>query len=751
MPRILNDVTDVDFHEHGAVAMPPRNVAPPVADIDTTSPATQPSRPLSTPAKTRAKRRLRAVAHQQERRIGLQHLAFFRGYLEGLNLVDLADNYLEFGRDARKAAKTCDWIRDAFIAAARKRQDFATARVLTIKPAALAGHSGEEVDTAPEGKPASTPSQSLEEFRAEHDPDEFYTEKELLDLFSARHAARPTGGTSDTGETDRETRKALERQKRRTRLRKRQFRALEELARLLVEDPRSEHHVLGWFDAAVAMRLSDVGITTIGKVVETINALGYRWYRKVPRLGEIGAQRIANWLEHYQDVEGLSIHPGALVHPSAPGATQVVLVAPAPSTGIVPLERFLVPAELNGSQGVNRNLMKNNSGVNDDLSAIHFWLADIENPHTLAKYKIEAERLLLWAILQKQKPMSSLNVEDAREYINVFLVDPQPAEGWVMLRAEARISHAWRPFRGGLSIKSRQDALAALKNFFKQLVDYQYLDHNCFGKIKVFLGTLTDVAGNERRVAAKPRIKIERSLTREAWAFAMGVARALPDSTAGARMRFILNFAYATGLRRAELANGFTDEIRPRYAGADLGTIHVLDVVGKGSKLREIPLTPMTLETLGDYLEARGFPRDPLLCPRGTPLIPALLDKRVINEVRLKSATVEEAEADLSRRQREARPIHPDQLYKAIRRFFETAETEAKRVKSPHAEAFSEASTHWLRHTFVSHALAYGMSLESAKNFAGHESLDTTSIYATAEISRQFLEAEAFQRSAQGR
>ncbi|WP_321207457.1 hypothetical protein [Paraburkholderia domus] len=44
----------------------------------------------------------------------------------------------------------------------------------------------------------------------------------------------------------------------------------------------------------------------------------------------------------------------------------------------------------------------------------------------------------------------------------------------------------------------------------------------------------------------------------------------------------------------------------------------------------------------------------------------------------------------------------------------------------------------------MSHALANGMSLESARQFAGHDSLDTTSIYATAEIARQYREAESF-------
>nr|WP_310144613.1 phage integrase family protein [Burkholderia ambifaria] len=140
---------------------------------------------------------------------------------------------------------------------------------------------------------------SLEDFAAEHDPDGFYTEKELLDLFAARYA----GANADAGAT-------LRRQQHNARLRARQMAALDALARLVVEDPRPEHHVLGWFDTAVALRLADVGPTTIGKLVETINAVGYRWYRRVPRLGEIGARRITACLAHYGDVAGLQLAAG---------------------------------------------------------------------------------------------------------------------------------------------------------------------------------------------------------------------------------------------------------------------------------------------------------------------------------------------------------------------------------------------------------------------------------------------------------
>ncbi|MGF6292708.1 phage integrase family protein [Paraburkholderia youngii] len=675
------------------------------------------------------KARLRQARRRQTdaRRIGLQHLAFFRGYLERLDLADLADQYLEFGRDARKAEATRNWLVTAFVAAARKRHDFATARLLAIRPAALGTPAGPDAAVVP----------SLDEFAATHDPHGFHTEKELLDLFAANHAGHDADATA-----------TLRRQQRNARLRAKQMAALNELSRLLVEDPKPDHHVLGWFDVAVALRLSDVGISTIGKLVETINATGYRWYRNVPRLGETGARRIAAWLEHYRDVDGLRVEPQALVHPSE-RSLPVPQIRREPVTGIVPLEYFLVPADLDGSQGTNRNLIRNNSGAQNDRQAIEFWLADYENPNTREKYRTEAERLLLWAIFAKGKPLSSLDINDARDYVNRFLVDPQPAAQWVMDSAVPRDQPGWRPFRGPLSVKSRQDALTALKKFFSDLVNAQYLDHNAFAKIKVFLGTEQDTAGNERRVAAKPRLQVERSLTKEAWAFAMRVLDALPDSAAAARMRFVLSLAYSTGLRRAELCGAFTDDIGERYAGAELGTIHLLRVVGKGAKERFIPLVPAVLDALGDYLAARGFPRDPLACPVGTPLIPALPDKRDIGRARREAAENGTDPArvlfELARR---AGPVSPDQLYKAVKRFFASATAAALREDSPHARAFNAASTHWLRHTFVSHAVANGMSLESARQFAGHDSLDTTSIYATAELGRQYREAESFLRRA---
>ncbi|KVM84592.1 phage integrase family protein [Burkholderia stagnalis] len=706
---------------------------PDVLDVAFRELPAAPRRATTPAARRKARSRQARRDAVGQRRIGLQHLAFFRGYLEGLDLAELADQYLAFGRDARKAAATRSWLVTAFVAAARKRQDFATARLLAIRPAALAA--------TPTADAPARATPSLEDFAAEHDPDGFYTEQELLDLFAARHAG---AGASlrDAGAT-------LRRQQRNARLRARQMAALEALARLVVEDPRPEHHVLGWFDTAVALRLADVGLVTIGKLVETINVLGYRWYRRVPRLGEVGARRITAWLAHYDDLPGLQLAAGVQTHPSERTLPAPRLAAAGAVTAIVPLERFLLPPELDGSHGAHRNRVKNHSRAHNDREAIDFWLADYENPHTRQRYRTEAERLLLWAIFVKRKALSSLDTDDARDYINGFLVDPQPASRWVMTGTAPRDALEWRPFRGPLSVKSRQDALSALKTFFGELVDAQYLDHNAFAKVRVFTGSTHDAAGNERRVAAKSRLQIERGLTADAWRFAMRVLDAMPDTAAAIRLRFVLGFAYSTGLRRAELCGAFTDDVQERYAGPELGTIRLLRVVGKRAKERFVPLVPAVLDLMGDYLESRGLPRDPLACPAATPLIPALLSKAEIGQIRRAAkASKTDPAPELAARARQTGPIHPIQLYKAVRQFFAAATAAALREDSPHARAFSAASPHWLRHTFVSHALANGMSLESARNFAGHDSLDTTSIYATAELGRQYREAESFLRRA---
>lgn len=80
---------------------------------------------------------------------------------------------------------------------------------------------------------------------------------------------------------------------------------------------------------------------------------------------------------------------------------------------IVPLESFKVPDLFNGREGTNRGDKANcQLSAEDDLQAIHSWLkARGKNQNTQAAYKKEAERFLLWAIIEKRTALSSLTLE----------------------------------------------------------------------------------------------------------------------------------------------------------------------------------------------------------------------------------------------------------------------------------------------------------------------------------------------------
>src|SRR5207244_2264007 len=89
------------------------------------------------------------------------------------------------------------------------------------------------------------------------------------------------------------------------------------------------------------------------------------------------------------------------------------------------------------------------------------WLQSLS--HTQRAYRKEAERFLLWAILTKHKPLSSMTHEDCVEY-REFLADPQPRSQWCGARSRERWSPLWRPFEGPLSASAQRHAITILQN-----------------------------------------------------------------------------------------------------------------------------------------------------------------------------------------------------------------------------------------------------------------------------------------------
>ncbi|MCP5181463.1 MAG: tyrosine recombinase XerC [Pseudomonadales bacterium] len=141
------------------------------------------------------------------------------------------------------------------------------------------------------------------------------------------------------------------------------------------------------------------------------------------------------------------------------------------------------------------------------------------------------------------------------------------------------------------------------------------------------------------------------------------------------RDRAIMELLYGSGLRLAELVNA-------NVGDADLVT-GFIQVTGKGSKTRRVPLGRFSVDALGDWLDERGpLPPDaPLFTGRGN----ARISPRTVQK-QLKAMA--------------ARQLHTD---------------------TPHP--------HMLRHSFASHLLESSGDLRAVQELLGHANLSTTQIY----------------------
>lgn len=621
-----------------------------------------------------------------ERKVGRHHLAFYRGWLQGLDLRILADRYLETGLDLRLAKSTLAWLRDTLRQAAIRHGRRGEARLLRLH---LAG--GQE-------PPPSLPS--LEDFRAERDPEGFYREEELIQLYlDAFPAARD------------------KRARQRQRLIERQLAALVWIEPLLVTDPVPADWVSAWFDKPVADRLILAGMATLGDLLARIHERGYRWWVSVPRLGEKGAARIIAWLRGYES--SLGPLPEHALSPARSLSTPALVHARRRSTAIVPIEAFVAPESLSGARGSNRHPGRPRIEATHDHSAIEAWLATKSgSPHTARAYRKEAERLLLWAVIERSKALSDLSVEDCaayRDWLSMLgRVEPEAwpfrvsQREWIGRRNTPRFSPNWRPFDGPLSVRSVQQALTILSGLFDWLVRVQYCAFNPWEAVS-------------RKLAASPDAPEEVELTRVfavgQWNYLMAFLEALPDDAATARLRFVLPFAQATGLRLSELIDAQTGRLYTMPLKEGLGVRWMLKVLGKGGKWRAVPMPSRIIERLRDYLLFRGLDPDPFANPPETPLI-ARLDGQA--------------------------PVTGSALYKALRvTFHRAAESLAADGKDQEAKAFRRATVHWLRHTCGAHLALDGMPVNLLQKLLGHASLATTSIYTEADDERLWSELEA--------
>ncbi|WP_423194598.1 tyrosine-type recombinase/integrase [Cupriavidus sp. H18C2] len=487
-----------------------------------------------------------------------------------------------------------------------------------------------------------------------------------------------------------------------------QQRALDALQPLLAARPAVDDAVAGWFTPAIAQRLVVAGWPTLGALQAGIAQGGARWYRQVARIGAHTARRIEAWLAEFA-TELCPIPAAALVPRRSATAAELASLRP-PAAMVAPLEALLLPPALDGRQGHNRAAASGEQRIaaQTDLMAIHAWLG-VHLPiggHTWRAYRTQAERFLLWAVFARGKALSDLTVEDCSAYL-AFLADPQPAAQWVGARGTPRYRFDWCPFEGPLSPGSVRQSFTIVKSLCAWLVSAQYLRYNLFALLP------------KPKAAGQGPIKVARSFTETQWQFLRSFAAGLPpDDARTARMQFLLRFAYATGLRISEQAQVTVGDLRQQDLAADQRGMWTLSFVGKGTRAREVHVSAPVIESLRDYLAVRGLGRQFERLHPETPLI-----GRVKADGQVGKLSVAQLDA----------------IWKGF--FVQAADVLAEEEPAG-AVRLAQASAHWLRHTFGSHAIARGVALDVVQHQLGHASLATTSVYVHAEDARRARELD---------
>lgn len=220
----------------------------------------------------------------------------------------------------------------------------------------------------------------------------------------------------------------------------------------------------------------------------------------------------------------------------------------------------------------------------------------------------------------------------------------------------------------GIAPRSQARMLSGIKSFFKFLVMEGYLDENPteFIESPKLSKDLPDVLSVEEIDAMIGAIPLDKEESQ--------------------RNHAIIETLYGSGLRVSELVDA-------RLSRLDLEQ-GLMIVEGKGSKERIVPVSPVAVELIGQWLEKRQRMD---VKPEGQDVI--FLNRR-------------------------GRPLTRVMIFLIIKDL--AAMAGIKKKVSPHT----------LRHSFATHLLEGGANLRAIQEMLGHESISTTELYIHLDRSR---------------
>lgn len=262
--------------------------------------------------------------------------------------------------------------------------------------------------------------------------------------------------------------------------------------------------------------------------------------------------------------------------------------------------------------------------------------------------------------LQHERRLSPRTVESYARDLRALLpwLEAQGIQDWRQLHQLQVRHYLAERHRKGRSPKSLHRELSSLRSLYRYLMREQAADANPALGVR----------------APKVRHKLPATLDADQ------LARILEfddDSPVGRRDRAVMELFYSSGLRLAELI------------GLNLGDIDfnegMVEVTGKGTKTRRVPVGRFAREALQQWLEVRGS-------------LAAVQEQALFVGVRgnrISRATVHKQLKQRALQQGAPGRIHP----------------------------------HLLRHSFASHLLESSSDLRAVQELLGHANISTTQIY----------------------
>jgi integrase len=516
---------------------------------------------------------------------------------------------------------------------------------------------------------------ALNDFVAAHGLDGF-SEGEVLALYEEAHPA------------DRKTARGQ-------RLRVRQLMLLRRLEGLAAETPQASDLVAGWFDEALAAKLITAGILTLG-ALNTRIAAGGRWFGALPAVGIAKARRIERHLATLLPRDVLPAKPVFAL-----SATPSLFQAPSPisgsgASGISGARAEQTSGDRIAEEVTDTALARPLLDVASDVQAVQSWIQARAGSAATAKvYQREAHRLLLWLQYERGEggqgaALAQMRVADCGAFM-AFLQNIPPR--WISRARAAPGQSGWAPFRGPLSHASCRQAVVIIASMFTWLQSAQYISSNPW----LLVNQSTGDDRNKKMLDSK-------ALSEAAMAEVMRFIDAQPPSPSRARISFILLFVEAVGLRSAELLSARLGDLRMEPEG------WVMQVHGKGAKNRIAAVPGQALHALQEYLLARGL-GSIQAAPPAAPLLASAVDPM--------------------------EPVGYQAIYEHVKGWLRRAIL-ASSLPANEQTRLLGASTHWLRHTFGTRAIAREVPLDVIQAQMGHASIQTTTaIYGRAPIKRR--------------